>query len=247
MGLNLREIIDNVFYPEILFYFPNNIEKKKIGSKETAILEIGRQNMNRRLNIDIPQNNTFLLPHDVLAATDHLIGMKFGMGTLDDMNHLKNKCILRLALVRLANVVRGSICGAIRHKFIPTPQNLLFGPGGLIVRNASFRIRDIHPSHYGRICPIDTSEGINVGCIGSLAIHARISDWRSIRSLFYEISERSKEEQPFYLSSRRDEYYMVMIATANSLALNQDIQDKQVIQARYHQEFVTIAWEHIDH
>ncbi|XLT09022.1 hypothetical protein HN51_054815 [Arachis hypogaea] len=41
-------------------------------------------------------------------------------------------------------------------------------------RTASFRIRDIHPSHYGRICPIDTSEGINVGLIGSLAIHGRI-------------------------------------------------------------------------
>ncbi|KAL5555681.1 hypothetical protein UlMin_037917 [Ulmus minor] len=48
------------------------------------------------------------------------------------------------------------------------------GPGGLTGRTASFRIRDIHPSHYGRICPIDTFEGINVGLIGSLAIHARI-------------------------------------------------------------------------
>ncbi|MCD9645253.1 Rpoc1p [Datura stramonium] len=46
--------------------------------------------------------------------------------------------------------------------------------GGLTGRTASFRIRDIHPSHYGRICPIDTSEGINVGLIGSLAIH---EDW----------------------------------------------------------------------
>ncbi|PKU62989.1 DNA-directed RNA polymerase subunit beta [Dendrobium catenatum] len=47
------------------------------------------------------------------------------------------------------------------------------GPGGLTGRTASFRIRDIHPSHYGRICPIDTSEGINVGLIGSLAIHVK--------------------------------------------------------------------------
>lgn len=91
--------------------------------------------MNRRLNLDIPQNNTFLLPRDILAAADHLIGMKFGMGTLDDMNHLKNKRIrsvadllqdqLGLALVRLENMVRGTICGAIKHKLIPTPQNLV--------------------------------------------------------------------------------------------------------------------------
>ncbi|KAA3441767.1 RpoB [Gossypium australe] len=179
--------------------------------------------MNQRLNLNIPQNNTFLLPRDILAAADRLIGMKFGMGTLDDMNHLKNKRIrsvadllqdqFGLALVRLENVVRGTICGAIRHKLIPTPQNLVtstpltttyesffglhplsqvldrtnpltqivhgrklsyLGPGGLTGRTANFRIRDIHPSHYGRICPIDTSEGINVGLIGSLAIHARI-------------------------------------------------------------------------
>ncbi|KAJ6215295.1 hypothetical protein RDWZM_010613 [Blomia tropicalis] len=182
------------------------------------------------------------------------------MGTLDDMNHLKNKRIrsvadllqdqFGLSLVRLENVVRGTICGAIRHKLIPTPQNLVtstpltttyesffglhplsqvldrtnpltqivhgrklsyLGPGGLTGRTASFRIRDIHPSHYGRICPIDTSEGINVGLIGSLAIHARMGYWGSLES--------------------PDEYYM--LAAGNSLALNQDIQEEQVVPARY--------------
>ncbi|KAJ7941502.1 DNA-directed RNA polymerase subunit beta [Quillaja saponaria] len=248
--------------------------------------------MNRRLNLDIPQNNTFLLPRDILAAADHLIGMKFGMGTLDDMNHLKNKRIrsvadllqdqFGLALARLENMVRGTICGAIRHKLIPTPQNLVtstpltttyesffglhplsqvldrtnpltqivhgrklsyLGPGGLTGRTASFRIRDIHPSHYGRICPIDTSEGINVGLIGSLSIHARIGHWGSIESPFYEISERSKRVQMLYLSPSRDEYYMV--ATGNSLALNRGIQEEQVVPARYRQEFLTIAWEQV--
>nr|YP_010626838.1 RNA polymerase beta subunit [Roscoea debilis]WBK25410.1 RNA polymerase beta subunit [Roscoea alpina]WBK25668.1 RNA polymerase beta subunit [Roscoea cautleoides var. pubescens]WBK25496.1 RNA polymerase beta subunit [Roscoea alpina]WBK25754.1 RNA polymerase beta subunit [Roscoea cautleoides var. pubescens]WBK25840.1 RNA polymerase beta subunit [Roscoea cautleoides var. pubescens] len=331
MGSNLREILDNVCYPEIFLSFLNlnDKEKKKIGSKESAILEfyqqfacvggdpifseslckelqkkffqqrcelgrIGRRNMNRRLNLDIPQNNTFLLPRDVLAAVDHLIGMKFGMGTLDDMNHLKNKRIrsiadllqdqFGLALVRLENAVRGTISGAIRHKLIPTPQNLVtstsltttyesffglhplsqvldrtnpltqivhgrklsyLGPGGLTGKTASFRIRDIHPSHYGRICPIDTSEGINVGLIGSLAIHVRIGHWGSIKSPFYEISERSKKEaQIVYLSPNRDEYYRV--AAGNSLALNQSIQEEQVVPARYRQEFLTIAWEQIN-
>nr|YP_010316955.1 RNA polymerase beta subunit [Rhomboda moulmeinensis]QXO05229.1 RNA polymerase beta subunit [Rhomboda moulmeinensis]UNB13607.1 RNA polymerase beta subunit [Rhomboda moulmeinensis] len=327
MGLNIREILDNVCYPEIFLSFPNDKEKKKIGSKENAILEfyqqfacvggdpvfseslckelqkkffqqrcelgkIGRRNMNRRLNLDISQNNTFLLPRDLLAAVDYLIGMKLGMGTLDDMNHLKNKRIrsvadllqdqFGLALARLENAVRGTICGAIRHKLIPTPQNLVtstsltttyesffglhplsqvldrtnpltqivhgrkwsyLGPGGLTGRTASFRIRDIHPSHYGRICPIDTSEGINVGLIGSLAIHVKVGYWGSIESPFYELSERSKEAQIFYLSPNRDEYYMV--AAGNSLALNWGIQEQQIVPARYRQEFLTIAWEEI--
>nr|UDN41383.1 RNA polymerase beta subunit [Abrophyllum ornans] len=327
MGSNLREILENVCYPEIFLSFLNDKEKKKIGSKENAILEfyqqfacvggdpvfseslckelqkkffqqrcelgrIGRRNMNRRLNLDIPQNNTFLLPRDILAAADHLVGMKFGMGTLDDMNHLKNKRIrsvadllqdqFGLALVRLEHVVRGTICGALRHKLIPTPQNLVtstlltttygsffglhplsqvldqtnpltqivhgrklsyLGPGGLTGRTASFRIRNIHPSYYGRICPIDTSEGINVGLIGSLAIHARIGRWGSLESPFYEISERSKGARMLYLSPGIDEYYMV--AAGNSLALNQGIQEEQVVPARYCQEFLTIAWEQV--
>ena len=170
MGSNLREILENVCYPEIFLSFLNDKEKKKIGSKENAILEfyqqfacvggdpvfseslckelqkkffqqkcelgrIGRRNMNQRLNLDIPQNIPFLLPRDILAAADHLIGMKFGMGTLDDMNHLKNKRIrsvadllqdqFGVALFRLENMIRGTIGGAIRHKLIPTPQNLV--------------------------------------------------------------------------------------------------------------------------
>nr|YP_010601701.1 RNA polymerase beta subunit [Shivparvatia glanduligera]WAM61277.1 RNA polymerase beta subunit [Shivparvatia glanduligera] len=327
MGSNLKEILDNVCYPEIFLSFLNDKEKKIFGSKENAILEfyqqfacvggdpvfsesfckelqkkffqqkcelgrIGRRNMNRRLNLDIHQNNTFLLPRDILAATDHLIGMKFGMGTLDDMNHLKNKRIRSvsdllqdqcgLALVRLENVVRGTICGAIRHKLIPIPQNLVIstpltttyesffglhplsqvldrtnpltqivhgrklsflGPGGVTGRTASFRIRDIHPSHYGRICPIDTSEGINVGLIGSLAIHARIGLLGSLESPFYKISERSTRVQVLFLSPSRDEYYKV--STENFLALNQGIQEEQVVPARYRQEFLTIAWEQV--
>nr|AKZ31423.1 RNA polymerase beta subunit [Goodenia reinwardtii] len=325
MGLNLREILENVCYPEIFLSFLN--DKENIGSKENAILEfyqqfacvgedlvfseslckelqekffqqrcelgrIGRRNMNRRLNLDIPQNNTFLLPRDILAAADHLIGMKFGMGTLDDTNHLKNKRIrsvadllqdqFGLALVRLKDVVEGSICRALRQKLRRPPRNLVtstsltttyesffrlhplsqildqtnpltqivhgrkfsyLGPGGLTARTASFRIRDIHPSHYGRICPIDTSEGINVGLIGSLAIHARIGRWGSLESPFYDISERSKGSRMIYLSSDRDEYYM--LAAGNSLALNQGIQDEQVVSARYRQEFLTVAWEEV--
>nr|AVM83180.1 RNA polymerase beta subunit [Adenocalymma cinereum] len=327
MGSNLREILDNVYYPEIFLSFLNDKERKKIGSKENAILEfyqqfacvggdpvfseslckelqnkffqqrcelgrIGRRNMNRRLNLDIPQNNTFLLPRDILAAADYLIGLKFGMGTLDDMNHLKNKRIrsvadllqeqFGLSLVRLENVVRETIGKAIERKWIPTPQNLVtsrpltiiyesffglhplsqvldqtnpltqivhgrklsyLGPGGVRGRTASFPIRDIHPSHYGRICPIDTSEGINVGLIGSLAIHARMDHSGSLESPFYEISERSTGLRLLYLSPGTDEYYM--LAAGNSLALNQDIQEEQVVPARYRQEFLTIAWERV--
>ena len=86
--------------------------------------------------LDIPENNIFLLPRGIFVAADHLIGLKFEMSTLDDMNHLKNKRIRSIAdllldqfgwtLVRLEAMVRGTICGAIRHKLIPTLKNILF-------------------------------------------------------------------------------------------------------------------------
>ncbi|MBA0785800.1 hypothetical protein Gotri_028290, partial [Gossypium trilobum] len=105
--------------------------QKKFFQQRCELGRIGRQNMNQRLNLNILQKNTFLLPRDILATANRLIGMKFGMGTLDNMNHLKNKCIhfvtdllqdqFGLALVRLENVVRGTICGAIRHKLTLTP------------------------------------------------------------------------------------------------------------------------------
>uniref|UniRef100_A0A453L8T4 RNA polymerase Rpb2 domain-containing protein n=2 Tax=Aegilops tauschii subsp. strangulata TaxID=200361 RepID=A0A453L8T4_AEGTS len=93
--------------------------------------------MNRRLNLDIPQNNTFLLPRDVLAATNHLIGMKFGTGILedDDMNHLKNKHIhsgadllqdqFGLALGRLQHAVQKTIHRVFIRQSKPTPQTLV--------------------------------------------------------------------------------------------------------------------------
>ena len=74
-------------------------------------------------------------PWDILAAADHLIGMKSRMVTLDDMNHLKNKCIqfvadlledqFGVALFHLENMIRWTISGVIRHKLIPTPHNLV--------------------------------------------------------------------------------------------------------------------------
>ncbi|KAL2943811.1 DNA-directed RNA polymerase subunit beta [Bienertia sinuspersici] len=138
---------------------------------------------------------------DIWAVVDHLIGIKFRICTLDDTNHFKNKRIhsvadlledqFGLALVRFKNAIRGTICGAIRHKLIPSPQNLItLDNTHYLKRIACFRIHDIHPSHHGHICLVDTSEGINNGLIGSLAIHARFILLSSLESPYYEIFER---------------------------------------------------------
>ncbi len=62
-------------------------------------LRIGRLNLNKRLNLDVPESEYFLLPQDVLAAVDYLIKTKFGTGTLDDIDHLKNRHIRLFVVV----------------------------------------------------------------------------------------------------------------------------------------------------
>ncbi|RZC45332.1 hypothetical protein C5167_038304 [Papaver somniferum] len=168
------------------------------------------------------------------------------MGTLDDMNHLRNK----------QNVVRGTICGAIRHKFIPTPHNLVtstpltttyesfFGlhPFSHVLDRTNPLTQIVHGRKLSYLGPGGLT-GINVGLIGSLGIHARIGHWGSLESTFFEIDERFKGVWVVYLSPSRDEYYIV--SAGNSLALNQGIQEEQVVSARYRQEYLTIAWEQI--
>ena len=106
--------------------------QKKFFQQKCELGRVGRRNMNRRLNLNIPQNNTFLLPRDVLAATDHLIGMKFGTGILDDddMNHLKNKRIRSVA--DLLQDQFGLALGRLQHAVLPVnppgPKQLTFRP-----------------------------------------------------------------------------------------------------------------------
>nr|QZJ47979.1 RNA polymerase beta subunit [Tetraphis pellucida] len=275
--------------------FSESIRKelqKKFFQQRCELGKVGRLNLNKKLNLNVPENEYFLLPQDILAAIDYLIKIKFGIGNLDDIDHLKNRRIrsvadllqdqLKLALTRLENSVRQTIRGAAKRKRLPSPKSLItstpliatfkeffgshplsqfldqtnpltemvhkrrlssLGPGGLTRRTASFQVRDIHFSHYGRICPIETSEGMNAGLIASLAIHAKVNSWGSLESPFYKISKISKEEKLIYLSAGEDEYYR--IATGNCLALDKQSQKVQVTPARYQQEFLVIAWEQI--
>lgn len=118
------------------------------------------------------------------------------------------------------------------------------GPGGLTRRTASFQARDIHFSHYGRICPIETSEGMNAGLISSLAIQAEISNSGSLQSPYLEMLESSKKEQLIDLSPTEDDCYR--IATENSLISQWRTRGKELIPVRYQQEFLSVLWEQVD-
>lgn len=118
------------------------------------------------------------------------------------------------------------------------------GPGGLTRRTASFQARDIHFSHYGRICPIETSEGMNAGLISSLAIQAGVSNSGSLQSPYLEMSDSSGEEQLVDLSPAEDDYYR--IATENFLLPDWRASERELIPVRYQQEFLSVPREQVD-
>ena len=88
------------------------------------------------------------------------------------------------------------------------------GPGGLSRDRAGFEVRDVHPSHYGRMCPIETPEGPNIGLIGSLASYGRINAFGFIETPYRKVTDGTATEQIDYLSADEEDRHV--IAQANS-------------------------------
>nr|AYR06278.1 RNA polymerase beta subunit [Renouxia sp.] len=121
------------------------------------------------------------------------------------------------------------------------------GPGGLNKDRAGFAVRDLHPSHYGRICPIETPEGPNAGLIGSLSIYARVNQYGFIETPCYKVEAGRviKDQHPIYMTA--DEEDNLRIAPADvSLDSNNCIKGA-IIPARYRQEFITTSFDQIDY
>ncbi|MDJ0624738.1 MAG: DNA-directed RNA polymerase subunit beta [Candidatus Caenarcaniphilales bacterium] len=83
------------------------------------------------------------------------------------------------------------------------------GPGGLTRERAGFAVRDIHPSHYGRICPVETPEGPNAGLIGSLATYARVNDFGFLETPYRKVVDGVLTDEVFYLSASEEDLYRV--------------------------------------
>ena len=121
------------------------------------------------------------------------------------------------------------------------------GPGGLTRERAGFAVRDIHPSHYGRICPIETPEGPNAGLIGSLATHARVNAYGFIETPFCRVENARvfKDEVPLYMTADEEDDFRVAAGDV-SIDENGNILGDQ-IPIRYRQEFTTAAAAEIDY
>ncbi|EAU72334.1 DNA-directed RNA polymerase beta subunit [Synechococcus sp. BL107] len=121
------------------------------------------------------------------------------------------------------------------------------GPGGLTRERAGFAVRDIHPSHYGRLCPIETPEGPNAGLINSLATHARVNEYGFIETPFWKVENGVviKSGDPIYLSADREDEVRVApgdVATEDNGEIKADL-----IPVRYRQDFEKVPPEQVDY
>ena len=199
-----------------------------------------------------------ILPDDMIASISYLIGMNYGIGRTDDIDHLGNRRIrsvgellqnqIRVGMTRLERVVRERM--SIQDMETAMPSNLInirpvtaaikeffgssqlsqfmdqtnplaelthkrrlsaLGPGGLNRDRATFDVRDVHYSHYGRMCPIETPEGPNIGLINSLSTYARINKYGFIEAPYREVDGKhhSISSDIVYLTADEEDDFIV--------------------------------------
>ncbi|MGE5526285.1 MAG: DNA-directed RNA polymerase subunit beta [Rhodospirillaceae bacterium] len=119
------------------------------------------------------------------------------------------------------------------------------GPGGLTRERAGFEVRDVHPTHYGRVCPIETPEGPNIGLINSLALYARTNQYGFLETPYRKVTDGRVTEEIHFLSAIEEGRYV--IAQANA-ALDKDNKfADELVSSRHHNEFTLASPERIDY
>lgn len=119
------------------------------------------------------------------------------------------------------------------------------GPGGLSRERAGFEVRDVHPTHYGRVCPIETPEGPNIGLISSLTTCARVNDLGFIETPYYKVESGKVTNKVEFLTADIDQ--MKYIAQANAVTDDHGTLTEKEIICRYKTDFPKVKPEQIDY
>ncbi len=119
------------------------------------------------------------------------------------------------------------------------------GPGGLTRERAGFEVRDVHPTHYGRICPIETPEGPNIGLINSLATFARVNKYGFIESPYRKVEKGKVTDEVVYLSAMEEARYHVAQANAEIDAKGKLTGD--LITCRYQGDVLLVSPDKVDY
>jgi DNA-directed RNA polymerase subunit beta len=119
------------------------------------------------------------------------------------------------------------------------------GPGGLTRERAGFEVRDVHPTHYGRICPIETPEGPNIGLINSLATYARVNKYGFVETPYRKVKDGRVTDEVHYLSAMEEGRYTV--AQANQPIDNRGRFTEDLITCRHSGDVVFVAPDKVDY
>src|SRR5579864_4290683 len=119
------------------------------------------------------------------------------------------------------------------------------GPGGLTRERAGFEVRDVHPTHYGRVCPIETPEGPNIGLINSLAVYARTNDYGFLETPYRRVANGKVTDKIDYLSAIEEGQYMIAQANATVNEKGEFVDD--LISCRTQNEFTLSGADKINY
>jgi DNA-directed RNA polymerase subunit beta len=119
------------------------------------------------------------------------------------------------------------------------------GPGGLTRERAGFEVRDVHPTHYGRVCPIETPEGPNIGLINSLATYARTNNYGFLETPYRKVSKGKVSSDIEYLSAINESQYVIAQASAEINKKGEFVED--MVAVRHLNEFTVKSPEEIDY
>jgi len=261
------------------------LERLFFNPKRYDLGDVGRYRLDKKLGLDIPQETTVLTKEDIIAIIKHLLEMRNGQRSADDIDHLGNRRIrtvgeqlsqqMSLGLSRMARTIKERM--NLRDSEKLTPQDLVnartiisvintffgtsqlsqfmdqtnplaelthkrrlsaLGPGGLTRERAGFEVRDVHYTHYGRLCPIETPEGPNIGLISSLTTFARINDFGFIESPYRKVNNGRVMSDIEYLSADDEDRYV--IAQANAPIDNKGRYESDRVKARIKGEFPVV-------
>ena len=270
------------------------IDKLFFSDKRYDLGEVGRYRLNRKLNLNIPDETRVLTKQDIIEIIRYLIQLINSKATVDDIDHLSNRRIrtvgeqlanqFSVGLSRMARTIRermnvrdnevfypidlinAKTLSSVISSFFGSSQLSQFmdqtnplaemthkrrlsalGPGGLSRDRAGFEVRDVHYTHYGRLCPIETPEGPNIGLISSLCVYAKINDLGFIETPYRKVSEGFVDmtvKGCVYMSAEDEEQKMV--AQANVHISEDGLITDDRIKCRYEADYPVVGKEKVD-
>ena len=263
------------------------IDKLFFSDKRYDLGEVGRYRINRKLQLQTPDNVKVLTKEDIISIIRHLIQLINSKAEVDDIDHLSNRRVrtvgeqlytqFGIGLARMARTIRERM--NVRDNEVFTPTDLInaktlssvintffgtnqlsqfmdqtnplaeithkrrlsaLGPGGLSRERAGFEVRDVHYTHYGRLCTIETPEGPNIGLISSLCVYAKINNLGFIETPYREVAEGEVQvEKPvIYLTAEEEDNKVIAQANAKYDEKGKFMENR--VKARYLGDFPVI-------